>query len=488
MAESARPSPKKATKNPSAAKTKSSASTTSEPYVEMKNSTIAGFELIKVLKRDVERLKQVYYNEGYTLGRDALHGILKGKYKDPPSKRAIMAWLKHQKLHQLYAQAKNTDTVQSFTPVTPIHSLSADLIDFTNKPAQQFRYILVVVDNFSRYMFAKAITSKTHGTVAKAMGEILDEVKEEFNKKPQFVLSDDGGEFKGDYIKLLESRGIKKKRTLAGAPQSNGMVERANGKLKMLLSQNKEIFKGTWKSNLNKGIRIYNEYKNRTIGYSPKAAVNLKTKNEIYDLVSNVKKTQLVENRPQVVDYKVGDRVRIKVPKGKLDKMSTPNWSDKIHKIKEVVRKDAMIASKYIIEGLAEDKRYARADLQIIYGKVEDIPQIKKPKKDREELDIQTDDEDDDATPKIRRSSRTAVAPSTAAPRTLRSRDKKDTKAKNDDDDYEIEKLLDYDKKEDLVKIRWKGYSSKFDTWEPVQSVQRLQIWKDFINSRKKKK
>ena len=37
-------------------------------------------------------------------------------------------------------------------------------------------------------------------------------------------------------------------------------------------------------------------------------------------------------------DLKVGTRVRIKIPKGKLDKMSTANWYDDIHKITTVAK------------------------------------------------------------------------------------------------------------------------------------------------------
>ena len=70
---------------------------------------------------------------------------------------------------------------------------------------------------------------------------------EEQGRRPRYVQADDGPEFKGDYAKLLSNLKIEKRRTLAGQPQSNGLVERANGKLKQIIFKNKEIFKGTWK-------------------------------------------------------------------------------------------------------------------------------------------------------------------------------------------------------------------------------------------------
>lgn len=59
-------------------------------------------------------------------------------------------------------------------------------------------------------------------------------------------------EFKSDTIKVFQKYGIEKRRTLAASPFLNGIVERENGKLKMLLSKNKEIVGGNRYSNLDK--------------------------------------------------------------------------------------------------------------------------------------------------------------------------------------------------------------------------------------------
>ena len=37
------------------------------------------------------------------------------------------------------------------------------------------------------------------------------------------------------------------------------------------------------------------------------------------------------------------------------------------------------------------------------------------------------------------------------------------------------------------VKIRWKGYKKADDTWEPVTSIKKLKIWKDFVRAQKNK-
>ena len=134
----------------------------------------------KINKKEMneKRMKKLYYEDGFTLGRDTLYSVLKEKFpNDPPSKKQVGTWLRNQKIQQLFRGARRSGGAGSFTPVRPWHSLSADLIDFTNKPAKQYRYILVVVDNFSRFMHTRKLTGKTAVKTAKAMGDIIDTIK-----------------------------------------------------------------------------------------------------------------------------------------------------------------------------------------------------------------------------------------------------------------------------------------------------------------------
>ena len=61
----------------------------------------------------------------------------------------------------MYRPTRRSGGVSIFKPTSPFASMSVDLIDFTNKPARQFRYILVAIDNFSRFLYVEAITGKT---------------------------------------------------------------------------------------------------------------------------------------------------------------------------------------------------------------------------------------------------------------------------------------------------------------------------------------
>ena len=74
--------------------------------------------------------------------------------------------------------------------------------------------------------------------------------------------------------------------------------------------------------------------------------------------------------------FEVGDRVRIKLNKGKLDKSSTPNWSSSIYSGFKVIPRRNTIAEKYFysVKGKDADLKFSRNDLQIVEGEPNELP------------------------------------------------------------------------------------------------------------------
>jgi len=181
----------------------------------------------EISEKHRKMLETAYYKDGMCFGRDGLYYYLKERHKDHPSQTTTLAWLKKQKLQQEFSQTRKGGMNDYFNPVSPFHSLSIDLIDFNNKPARNYRYILVVVDNFSRKMFCKATTAKEADKIAPAMRTLLEQIKKEPNNKisnkiPKYLICDDGPEFKGQFISLCKEYGIEKRRTIGGHPEQNG--------------------------------------------------------------------------------------------------------------------------------------------------------------------------------------------------------------------------------------------------------------------------
>jgi len=315
------------------------------------------------------------------------------------------------------------------------------------------------------------MTGKTAEKTAKAMEDILESIKSKFGKVPTYVLSDDGPEFKSDYMKVLDKFKIQKRRTLAGQPQSNGMVERANGRIKILMAKNKKIHGGDWSQHLATATKVYNEYTNRSTKFSPSKAVELK-KDEWDILRKNVAKVQKDENREQAADLEVGETVRLKIPKGKLDKASDPSWSEKIYRIAKIHRKQATKQTSYRITGRPDDLRYYKSDLQVVnIGKIQSIPQKVKKKREKAE-----------ETPKVKRSARLKDKPEKSDRITRSTKSKPKTKTKKGEDEYEVEKVIE--RKGSKVLVKWKGYPNSDNTYEPITNLIDTSAYKRFADTK----
>lgn len=335
---------------------------------------------IKITEEDDKKIKTAYYDEGATFGRDALWHYLKSKHgkTEAPSQRTVMRWLSRQKLHQEFSGTRSGGLTDYFVPVSPFNSLSIDLIDFNFKQARQYRYVLVVVDNFSRKMFAVPITSKRAEISTEGMKKVFENISkahgEETIKKIAYIQSDDGSEWKSSFDELLKEMGIKRRRTLGGHPEQNAICERANGKVKMLLAKQIKINGGSWVDHLESCTEAYNNMYIRTTKYTPNEAQKL-LKEDWNVLIENVKRNHTFDVAVRKDIYEVGDTIRIKLNKSSLGKSSTPSWSDKVFKIGRVIKSsNPVIADKYKIEGMAQDQTYSRNDLQKVTGKVQEIP------------------------------------------------------------------------------------------------------------------
>ncbi len=84
------------------------------------------------------------------------------------------------------------------------------------------KYILVVVDHYSKWCEARAVAD--HG--AKRAAKFLEDDVICRYGVPKFVLTDNGGEWAAKFNVMCRDHGIQHQRTAPQWPQCNGMVER----------------------------------------------------------------------------------------------------------------------------------------------------------------------------------------------------------------------------------------------------------------------
>ncbi|KAG6930496.1 hypothetical protein G0U57_003644, partial [Chelydra serpentina] len=127
------------------------------------------------------------------------------------------------------------------------------------------KYILVVVDFATRYPEAVPLSSIEADTVADALLTIFSRVG-----FPKEVLTDQGSNFMSALLRCLwEKCGVRHSWASAYHPQSNGLVERFNGTLKMMLKTFMNQHPQDWDKYLPHLLFAYREVPQESTGFSP---------------------------------------------------------------------------------------------------------------------------------------------------------------------------------------------------------------------------
>lgn len=190
-----------------------------------------------------------------------------------------------------------------------------------------YKYILFVIDAFSKYAYAIPLKTKSGPEVATAVSTL-------FKKKsniPSNVQTDLGREFYNKHFKLLMTKhGINHYSTYSNLKAS--IVERLNRTIKEKMW--KEFsFQGNykWLELLPKIIYKYNNSIHSTTNLKP---ISVNKKNEKQLLASVFSNPKIVD--PTNIKFKVGTKVRISKFRHIFSKGYTPNWSNEIFEVIKV--------------------------------------------------------------------------------------------------------------------------------------------------------
>jgi hypothetical protein len=138
---------------------------------------------------------------------------------------------------------------------SPFSKVQLDLVGPLPITPRGNRFILCVIDCFTRYAITHAIPDKNEKTVAIAL---LETVLLKFGF-PQTIQSDNGREFVNSVVdSLLDNLKIGHSLSTPYRPQSNGMVERFNQSLLLRLGKLAYAYAGAWDSLLNVACFAYN--------------------------------------------------------------------------------------------------------------------------------------------------------------------------------------------------------------------------------------
>ena len=247
-------------------------------------------------------------------------------------------------INEIYSKGpkKNYDTNKTDVYfIDDIWSLDIlDLKDYGPENNRGYRYVLVVIDNFSKYGWTTPLKNKNAITIKDSFENILIKSK----RKPNLIESDRGKEFYNNIFQdFLNKNNIK----LYSRNSSYGAVfaERFNRTIRNLLK--KIVFENgdaKWIDILPTITKQYNNRIHSSTKLSPKDASLKKNEGYVYK--------NLLDKRKKVnPKFQINDLVRVADLKKTFSKGDTTNWSYKLYKIAEII-KDTI--PSYKIDNLKE--------------------------------------------------------------------------------------------------------------------------------------
>ena len=208
----------------------------------------------------------------------------------------------------------------------PFQAVQVDLADFVKLKRYNggYRYLLVCIDVFSRYLWLKPLKSKYELHIP--LKQILQQMKSKFGKTPETMTGDN--EFDTNGLQSLATQynfdwyfgdAHEKFRT--------GIVERVIGTIRNLIKRY------TMQNNTAKYIDVlndltenYNDTIHDSIRSRPSTAL---TTGQTFPKPFNVKKIDTLQ---------IGDKVRVLLPRDKFTKGSEPYYSEHIYEIVKIVK------------------------------------------------------------------------------------------------------------------------------------------------------
>ena len=158
----------------------------------------------------------------YPFGRDKFYQTIKQDYEGI-SKMDIVKFLTNSTTNQLHTVPKKEKVHQPIISHYPLDRLQIDLIDLDDIKGfnHQNRYVLTIIDHFSKYAWAYPLTKKTDEKVYNALKDLIDNQLKD--RKIHILQSDNGAEFVNHKVKqLLEDNDIVHITTTPYSPRSNG--------------------------------------------------------------------------------------------------------------------------------------------------------------------------------------------------------------------------------------------------------------------------
>ena len=411
--------------------------------------------------------------------------------------KAVKRWYKSQQTNELHTNKR----VKEFKIISPypMASLQADTLDLGNLAGQNHgrRYILFVIDVFSRYLWIEVMSKKSE--LFPALKEIFRKIVKQTGKMPEQLTTDHEFINNGNITKFLSHGKVIHHVEDVEDHRKLSIVNRVHRTFRDLIGRYRTLHNTKqWYKTIDALVENYNNSYHQGIGMSP--AKKIKQQGTTW------KKIRKVNERP--MEFQVGDQVRVRRNNDRFTKKSgRERWSRTTYQI------TGFDGLGYILSNgrkkLAHDllrsapvsknvKSQDTDDTDVIHKETTEIAdkeEEEQKRKNRAKRLLKPIDVSPDDIPKpLRRSQRLRHKRIHIEPRRS-SKEKKPQHvpkaeiAETDTGDvYTVEKVIKRKKHKGkwVYLVKWQGYDSKFNTWEPAKNILDKSLIERFGKKRRK--
>ena len=218
-----------------------------------------------------------------------------------------------------------------------------------------FKYLLMVIDVFSKFGWVEPLKDKKGETVAAAFKKIFK------LRQPRLLWTDKGREFYNKNVnQLLSKKNIKLYST--ENEEKSSVIERFNRTFKQMMWKMFSANNNTiYIDKIDKLLKTYNNSFHRSVRMAPLEASDIKNSNQVF---ANLYSDEIYKpvKKPK---FKIGDKVRISKYKRQLfDKGFTPNWTEEVFVIDDILYTKPITYRLVDLQGEAVTGSFYEQELQ----------------------------------------------------------------------------------------------------------------------------
>lgn len=322
-------------------------------------------------------LRQIYYNPRHPASYSSSSQLLAEARKTVPfvTRREVDDYLQTQFPYTLHRRVVRRFKRNPIVVSGPEELLQADLID-TQKYAKEndgVRYILTIIDVFTKRAYAYPLRDKKSSSVALAFNHFFENVV-----VPEKLQTDAGTEFTNKELQDIFTRHGVHHYLARNEVIKCAVVERFQRTLQERLhkymtatSNNRFI------DVLNDVMHAYNNRVHSSIGLAP-VEVSNQNKDKVFEKLYKAKDLrELSKKSKRRHDIKVGDMVRVARKRTPFQKGYTPTFTDELYKISYVSPSRGTNQQQIELYSLVDKKgrelrgRYYRQELSLVAPSVE---------------------------------------------------------------------------------------------------------------------